>query len=59
MHYLVLRPKDYNVVGIKWIFKNKPNENGAIVWHKARLATQRYAQVRNWLGWDFAPVVSL
>eukprot|EP00253_Pinus_taeda_P021192 PITA_21192 len=34
---LVPRPKDKNVIGIKWIFKNKLNENGEVIRNKARL----------------------
>ena len=31
---LVPRPKDKNVIGTKWVFKNKLNENGEIVRNK-------------------------
>eukprot|EP00253_Pinus_taeda_P010252 PITA_10252 len=34
---LVPRPKDKNVIGTKWIFKNKLNENGEVIRNKARL----------------------
>eukprot|EP00253_Pinus_taeda_P011332 PITA_11332 len=34
---LVPRPKDKNVIGTKWIFKNKLNENGEVVRNNARL----------------------
>jgi hypothetical protein len=34
---LVPRPKDKNVVGTKWIFKKKLNENGQIIKNKYRL----------------------
>ena len=37
MGYLVRRPKDKRVIGIKWIFKKKENENKVIVRNKARL----------------------
>ena len=37
MGYLVPRPKDKRVIGIKWIFKKKENENKVIVRNKARL----------------------
>jgi len=41
---LVSRPKDKNVIGTKWIFKNKLNENGEVVRNKARLVCKGYAQ---------------
>jgi hypothetical protein len=34
---LVPRSKNKNVIGTKWIFKNKLNENGKIMKNKARL----------------------
>eukprot|EP00253_Pinus_taeda_P010923 PITA_10923 len=34
---LVPRPKDKNVIGKKWVFKNKLNENGEVIRNKARL----------------------
>ena len=34
---LVLRPRDKNVIGTKWVFKNKLDENGEITRNKARL----------------------
>ena len=57
---LVPRPKDVNVIGTKWIFKNKTDENGNITRNKARLVAQGYTQVE---GVDFeetfAPVARL
>jgi len=41
---LVPRPKDKNVIGTKWIFKNKLNENGDVIRNKARLVCKGYAQ---------------
>jgi hypothetical protein len=38
---LVPRPKDKNVVGTKWIFKNKLNENGHIIKNKDQISMQR------------------
>ena len=34
---LVLRPNNVNVIGTKWIFKNKSDEYGTITRNKARL----------------------
>eukprot|EP00253_Pinus_taeda_P003957 PITA_03957 len=57
---LVPRPKDKNVIGTKWIFKNKLNENGDLIRNQARLVCKGYAQQE---GIDFeetfAPVARL
>ena len=34
---LVPRPSQKNVIGTKWVFKNKLDENGKIIRNKARL----------------------
>jgi hypothetical protein len=47
---LVPRPEDKNVIGSKWVFKNKMNEKGQVVRNKARLVCKLYAQVE---GQDF------
>ena len=41
---LVPRPKDHSIISIKWIFRNKLNEEGNIVRNKARLVAQDYSQ---------------
>ena len=41
---LVPRTHDKNVIGTKWIFKNKLNENGDVIRNKARLVCKGYAQ---------------
>ncbi|KAI3696663.1 hypothetical protein L6452_29123 [Arctium lappa] len=41
---LVPRPKNKTVIGTKWIFKNKKDENGIIVRNKARLVAKGYCQ---------------
>lgn len=38
---LVPRPKK-NIIGTKWIFKNKLNEKGEVVKNKAKLVAQDY-----------------
>jgi Reverse transcriptase (RNA-dependent DNA polymerase). len=57
---LVERPKDHNVIGTKWVFRNKQDENGLVVRNKARLVAQGFTQVE---GLDFdetvAPVARL
>ena len=40
---LVPRPNDKNVIGTKWIFKHKLNENGEVIRNKARLVCKGYA----------------
>jgi hypothetical protein len=42
---LVPRPENKNIIGSKWVFKNKMNEKGQVVRHKARLVCKGYAQV--------------
>ena len=34
---LVLRPTDKNVIGTKWVFRNKLDDNGEVTRYKARL----------------------
>jgi hypothetical protein len=43
---LVPKPKDKNVIGTKWVFRNKLNEDGKVVRNKARLVCKGYAQVK-------------
>ena len=40
---LVPRPKTTNVIGTKWIFRKKSDEDGNIVRNKARLVAQGYS----------------
>jgi hypothetical protein len=42
---LVERPKNHNVIGTKWVFHNKHNEDGLVVRNKARLVAQGYTQI--------------
>ena len=57
---LVPRPKDKNVIGTKWVFKNKMNEDGQVVIKKAILVCKGYAQVEG-VNYEetFAPVARL
>jgi hypothetical protein len=56
---LVERPKQ-NVVGTKWVFRNKQDEYGVITRNKARLIVKGYSQIEC-LDFDetFAPISSL
>jgi hypothetical protein len=44
---LVPRPKDKNVIGTKWVFKNKLNKDGKLVRNKEILVCKGYAQVES------------
>ena len=37
---LALRPENVHVIGTKWIFKNKTDEDGEIIRNKSRLVAQ-------------------
>jgi hypothetical protein len=39
---LVDGPKNYNVIGTKWVLKNKQNEDCIVVISKVRLVAQDY-----------------
>ena len=53
-------PQSHNIIGTKWIYRNKQDENDLMVRNKARLVAQGYTQVEG-LDFDetFAPVARL
>ena len=42
---LVEMPKNCNVIGTKWVFRNKQNEDGIVVRNKTKLVAQGFTQV--------------
>jgi transposase InsO family protein len=57
---LVERPKDKNVIGTKWVFKNKQDQDGIVVRNKARLVAPGYTQIEGLdFGETYAPVARL
>nr|XP_016495906.1 PREDICTED: uncharacterized protein LOC107814916 [Nicotiana tabacum] len=57
---LIPKPENVSVIGTKWVFKNKLNEDVNVVRNKARLVAQRYSQQEG-VDYDetFAPVARL
>ncbi|KAA0056213.1 putative mitochondrial protein [Cucumis melo var. makuwa] len=57
---LVSKPEGVNVIGTKWIFKNKTDETGCVTKNKAKLVVQGYTQVEG-VDFDetFAPIARL
>jgi hypothetical protein len=57
---LVGLTRDVNVIGTKWVFKNKPGEDGEVVRNKDRLIAEGYGLVEGLdFGETFAPVAHL
>src|SRR4051794_19390744 len=58
---LVEKPRDCrNVIGTKWVFKNKQDAHGIVVRNKARLVAQGYSQIEGiYFGETYAPVARL
>jgi len=57
---LTKRPKNCSIIGTKWVFRNKLNEDGKVIRNKARLVAQGYSQQEG-IDYDetFAPVARL
>ncbi|XP_058752757.1 uncharacterized mitochondrial protein AtMg00820-like [Vicia villosa] len=57
---LVPNPLDKTIIGTRWIFRNKLDEDGNIIRNKARLAAQGYNQQEG-IDYDetYAPVARL
>jgi hypothetical protein len=58
---LVEKPKDdQNIIGTKWVFRNKQDEDGQVVPNKSHLVAQGYTQVEGMdYGETYAPVARL
>ena len=58
----VLEPplKDKNIIGTKWVSRNKQDEHGIVVHNKARLVAKGFLQVEGLdFGKTFAPIARL
>ncbi|GJZ14467.1 retrovirus-related pol polyprotein from transposon TNT 1-94 [Tanacetum coccineum] len=57
---LVRQPKNMTIIGTKWVFRNKLDENGVVSRNKARLVAQGYNQQEG-IDYDetYAPVARL
>ena len=58
---LVEKPyNNHNIIGTKWVFRNKQDKDGQVVCNKARLVAQGYTQVEGMdYGETYAPIVRL
>ena len=53
-------PKDKNIIGTKWVFRNKQDEHGVVIRNKERLVAKGFSQVEGLdFGETFAPVARL
>ena len=54
------RPQGTRVIGTKWVFRNKQDDQGVVVRNKARLVAKGFSQVEGLnFGETFAPVARL
>lgn len=53
---LVPRPANKNVIGAKWVFRNKLDENGKVARNKARLVCKGYSKIE---GIDYGETFAL
>ena len=54
------QPQDARVIGTKWVFRNKQDDQGIVVRNKARLVAKGFSQVEGLdFGETFAPVVRI
>jgi hypothetical protein len=54
------RPQDARIIGTKWVFHNKQDDQGIVVRNKARLVKKEFSQVEGLnFGETFAPIVRL
>ncbi|WJZ81314.1 hypothetical protein VitviT2T_001163 [Vitis vinifera] len=56
---LVPRPSNQSVIGTRWVFRNKMDENGIIIRNKARLVAQVFNQEGINYEETFVPVARL
>nr|GEU90232.1 retrovirus-related Pol polyprotein from transposon TNT 1-94 [Tanacetum cinerariifolium] len=57
---LVSNPKDMTIIGTKWVYRNKLEENGVVSRNKARLVAQGYNQQKEiYYDKTYAPVARL